>query len=87
MIKWTGTDTGRKVRWNAEAESFKALAEKLAKKGLIPSLYDEDGQAWLESWYTTSDPEEAYETMTEDDWRVFISDSKGMAYYQEFETV
>ena len=84
MIKWTGTDTGKRVKWEAEAETYKELAEKLNDRGLTPSLYDEDGRAWLERWYTTSDPEEAYESMTEEDWATFIGDSNGMAYYQEF---
>ena len=83
MIKWTGKDTSKRMTWAAEAETFKELAEKLADRGLIPSLYDEEGQAWLERWYTTSDQEEAYESMTEEDWATFIGDSKGMAYYQE----
>ena len=42
---------------------------------------------WLERWYSTSDPEEAYEIMTEDDWKYFIFDSNGMAYYQEIVNV
>ena len=85
MIKWTGTDTAKRVKWEAEAETYKELAEKLNDSDLIPSLYDEEGQAWLERWYTTSNPEEAYESMTEEDWATFIRDSNGMAYYQEFE--
>ena len=85
MIKWTGTDTAKRVKWEAEAETYKELAEKLNDSDLIPSLYDEEGQAWLERWYTTSDTEEAYESMTEEDWATFIRDSNGMAYYQEFE--
>ena len=85
MIKWTGTDTAKRVKWEAEAETYKELAEKLNDRDLIPSLYDEEGQAWLERWYTTSNPEEAYESMTEEDWATFIRDSNGMAYYQEFE--
>ena len=85
MIKWTGTDTAKRVKWEAEAETYKELAEKLNDRDLIPSLYDEDGQAWLERWYTTSNPEEAYESMTEEDWATFIRDSNGMAYYQETE--
>ena len=83
MIKWTGTDTAKRVKWEAEAKTYKELAEKLADSDLIPSLYDEQGQSWLEAWYTTSDPEEAYESMTEEDWATFIRDSQGMAYYQE----
>ena len=85
MIKWTGTDTAKRVTWNEEAETYKELADKLQERGLISGLYDEMGQAWLERWYTTSDPEEAYETMTEEDWAEFIGDSKGMAYYQTIE--
>ena len=87
MIKWTGTDTAKRVKWEAEAETYKELAEKLNERDLIPSLYDEQGQAWLEQWHTTIDPEEAYETMTEDDWKGFISDSNGMAYYQNVEEI
>ena len=83
MIKWTWKDTSKSFTWEAEAETFKELAEKLADRGLIHSLYDEEGQAWLERWYTTSDQEEAYESMTEEDWATFIGDSQGMAYYQE----
>ena len=83
MIKWTGKDTSKRMTWEAEAETFKELAEKLADRGLIPSLYDEEGQAWLDRWYTTSDQEEAYESMTEEDWATFLGDSQGMAYYQE----
>ena len=55
----------------------------LADLGLIHSLYNEEQQTWLERLYSPSDPYEAYETMTEEDWRTFIGDSKGMAYYQE----
>ena len=83
MIKWTGKDPSKRMTWEAEAETFTELAEKLADRGLIHSIYDEEGQAWLERWYTTSDPEEAYESMTEEDWATFIGDTKGMAYYQE----
>lgn len=87
MIKWTGTDTSKRVKWEAEAETYKELAEKLNDRGLVPSLYDEGGQSWLERWYTTNDPEEAWGSMTEDDWKEFISDSKGMAYYQDVEDI
>ena len=83
MIKWTGRTTDKRMTWEAEAESYKELAEKLADRGIIHSLYDEGGQAWLDRWYTTSDQEEAYESMTEEDWATFIGDSQGMAYYQE----
>ena len=30
MIKWTGTDTAKRVKWEAEAKTYKELAEKLA---------------------------------------------------------
>ena len=87
MIKWTGTDTARRVKWEAEAETYKELAKKLSERDLIPSLHDEQGQAWLEQWHITSDPEEAYESMTEDEWKEFINDSQGMAYYQNIEEI
>lgn len=87
MIKWTGTDTSKRVKWEAKAETYKELAGKLNDRCLVPSLYDEEGQLWLERWYATSEPEEAYETMTEDDWKDFISDSNGMAYYQDVEDI
>ena len=32
MIKWTGTDTSKRMTWEAEAETYKELAEKLADR-------------------------------------------------------
>lgn len=37
-IKWQGTDTGKNVKWNVEAESYYELLQKLIEKDLIDNL-------------------------------------------------
>ena len=68
--------------WN---RYIKELADKLIDRNLIPSLFDEQGILWLERWYKVSDPEQASDSMTEEDWKDYISAQQGMAYYQDIE--
>ena len=47
-IKWQGTDTGKNVKWNVEAESYYELLQKLIEKDLIDNYTDLEGFTFKE---------------------------------------
>lgn len=47
-IKWQGTDTGKNVKWNVEAESYYEPLQKLIEKDLIDSYTDLEGFTFQE---------------------------------------
>lgn len=98
MIKWTGQDTSRTLKWEFKAESYSELADLLIKQDIIGDLYSERGQDYISTWLdipvndtVDEDWEQlmdlAYEKMTEEHWADFIKNSNGMAYYQTVELI
>lgn len=48
MIKWTGTDTSKAIKWNAEAETYLELFFKLMERGLVHDYADTEGDTFNE---------------------------------------
>lgn len=48
MIKWTGKDTSRVIKWNEEANDYFELLCKLMKRGLVHDFTDLEGDTFNE---------------------------------------
>lgn len=48
MIKWTGTNTSRVIKWTAEAETYLELFNKLVERELVHQCTDLEGDTFNE---------------------------------------